>query len=88
VAVAVAATRPELASEPQAAQALVGTGGAGDVVQVQRREDGGSWVTVAVALVREDGTWRAAVEAVPAEYRVYVASSGTGETPTLDVLAP
>jgi SpoIID/LytB domain protein len=75
----VTAAAPELA----VAQELVGTGGPGDVVQVQRRVDGGSWVTVAVALVHGDGTWRAAVEPVRGEYRVYVGSSVAGVEPTL-----
>ncbi len=82
----VAVARTAAPSELQAVQTLAGTGGAGDVLQVQRREGGDSWVTVAVALVHEDGTWRAAVAALPGEYRVYVSRSSTGETPTLGVL--
>ncbi len=58
-----------------------GRAGAGDVVQVQRRVDDGSWVTVAVALAHEDGTWRASVELAPGEYRAYTASASGVETP-------
>jgi hypothetical protein len=53
-------------------------------VQVQRRVDGGSWVTVAVALAGADGAWRASVVLVPGEYRAYTASaSGVEAAPTL-----
>jgi stage II sporulation protein D len=56
----------------------------GGVVQVQRRVDGGSWVTVAVALAGADGAWRASVVLVPGEYRAYTASaSGVEAAPTL-----
>jgi hypothetical protein len=58
------------------------------VVQVQRRTADGRWVTTTVALVHEDGTWRALFELSPGEYRAYVSSGGQVETsPTLTVVA-
>jgi hypothetical protein len=71
-------------TESQSAGAVTGTAAAGDVVQVQRRVDGGFWVTVAVALAGDDGTWRAALDLAPGEYRAYTASAtGVGTRPTL-----
>jgi len=57
-------------------------------VQVQRRTSTGSWVTVAIALTREDGTWRALLDLSTGVYRAYVASGGVaGTSPTLTVVA-
>ncbi len=70
------------------ASALSGIANPGDVVQVQRRGPGGSWGTVAVAVAREDGTWRATLDVSSGEYRAYVASSGhVGTSPALTVVA-
>ena len=70
------------------ADALTGVAAPGVPVQVQRRGPGGDWVTVAVALAREDGTWRASLTLVPGTYRVYVASGREiGTSPELTVIA-
>jgi stage II sporulation protein D len=72
----------------QGADALSGVAAPGEPVQVQRRGPGGDWVTVAVALANEDGTWRTTLRVVPGTYRVYVASgSAVGTSPELTVLA-
>ncbi len=72
----------------QGAEALSGVAAPGEPVQVQRRGPGGDWVTVAVALAREDGTWRAALEVVAGTYRAYVASgSAVGTSPELTFVA-
>ena len=84
VRVTSASSRIASAEEPQAAGAVTGRASPGEVVQVQRRVDGGSWVTVAVALAGEDGTWRASLVLAPGEYRAYTASpAGVGVRPTL-----
>jgi hypothetical protein len=63
---------------------VTGTAAPGEVVQVQRRVDGGFWVTVAVAVARDDGTWQASLVLSPGEYRAYTASAtGVGTRPTL-----
>ena len=60
----------------QSASALSGTATPGDVVQVQRRESNGDWVTVAAARSDESGTWEAVFGVVPGEYRAYTDSTG------------
>ena len=60
----------------QSSRALSGTSEPGESVQVQRLGAKGAWVTVAVALADEDGTWRAALHVVPGRYRAYVSSGG------------
>jgi len=71
-----------------AAGSLSGVASTGEVVQVQRRTSTGSWVTVAIALTREDGTWRALLDLSTGVYRAYVASGGVaGTSPTLTVVA-
>ena len=71
----------------QSASALAGTATPGDVVQVQRRAAAG-WVTIGIALAREDGSWRAMLDVTSGEYRAYVASRGhVGTSPTLTVVA-
>lgn len=71
----------------QSAGALTGSATPGDVVQIQRRGPEENWVTIAVALAHEDGSWRAMLHVAPGEYRVYVASSGhVGTSPTLTVV--
>jgi stage II sporulation protein D len=73
---------PEAGTE--VAETAGGLAAPGEVVQVQRRVDGGSWVTVAVAVAREDGTWRTTVALTPGEYRAYTASAaGVDIAPTL-----
>ena len=62
--------------------------GPGEAVQVQRLEAGGNWVTVSVALAREDGTWRAAFAVAPGTYRAYVSLGGiVGTSPELTLVA-
>ena len=43
----------------------MGTALSGEAVQVQRRVDGDSWMTVATATAGEDGTWRTTVCLTP-----------------------
>jgi stage II sporulation protein D len=72
----------------EGADAFAGVAAAGEPVQVQRRGQGGDWVTVAVALTREDGTWRTSLTLVPGTYRVYAASGGEiGTSPELTVVS-
>jgi len=72
----------------QSAGALTGIATPGDVVQVQRPTSNGGWVTIAVALAGEDGTWRALLDVDEGMYRAYVASAGHVRTsPTLTVLS-
>lgn len=72
----------------QSSRALSGTSEPGESVQVQRLGAKGAWVTVAVALADEDGTWRAALHVVPGRYRAYVSSGGAvGTSPELAVVA-
>ena len=79
--------RPRFAAS-QSAEALSGVAAPGEPVQVQRRGEDGDWVTVAVALAREDGSWRAALEVVPGTYRVYVAAGdAVGTSPELTLVA-
>lgn len=89
VRVTVTASSSRVASaqtESQAAGEVTGTAAPGEVVQVQRRVDGGFWVTVAVALARDDGTWQASLVLSPGEYRAYTASAtGVGTRPTLSL---
>lgn len=91
VKVAVTASSSRVAStqaETPAAGTVTGTAAPGEVVQVQRRIDGGYWVTVSVALARHDGTWQASVVLSPGEYRAYTASAaGVGTRPTLALAA-
>ena len=87
VKVTVTAASSRVAStvaEPESAGTATGGAAPGEVVQVQRRVDGGSWVTVAVAIAQADGTWRASLALEPGEYRAYTASAaGVGTRPTL-----
>lgn len=77
--------RPRFAAT-QTGAALSGVAAAGEAVQVQRRTEDGSWVTVAFALAHEDGTWRAPFAVAPGTYRAYVASGGDiGTSPELTV---
>jgi hypothetical protein len=72
----------------QTAQALTGVAAPGEAVQVQRQATDGDWVTVAVALARSDGTWRAALSVAPGTYRAYVALGGVvGTSPELTLVA-
>jgi stage II sporulation protein D len=71
----------------QSAGALRGTATPGDVVQIQRPAATGDWVTTAVALAHEDGTWRTMLALERGEYRAYVASAGGVRTsPALTVV--
>jgi stage II sporulation protein D len=88
VRVTVSSSSSGVASAVTASGTATGTAAPGDVVQVQRRVDGGSWVTVAVAFAHADGSWRASVSLSPGEYRAYTASaSGAGTRPTLSLAA-
>ena len=70
------------------AQALAGVAAPGEAVQVQRLGPDGDWVTVAMALTRPDGTWRAGFQVVPGTYRAYVALGGVvGTSPELTLVA-
>jgi stage II sporulation protein D len=72
----------------QSAGALTGTATPGDVVQIQRPASNGHWVTTAVALAHEDGTWKTMLDVVPGEYRAYVAARGSVRTsPALTFVA-
>ncbi len=71
----------------QSASALSGTATPDDVVQVQRREPNGNWVTVAAARTDEGGTWEAVFGVVPGEYRAYTDSTGeAGASPPLTIV--
>ena len=88
VRVSVTASSPRLtASAVEAAdlEFAMGTALSGEAVQVQRRVDGDSWMTVATATAGEDGTWRTTVCLTPGAYRaVTVSESGVQTTaPTL-----
>jgi stage II sporulation protein D len=72
----------------QTALALTGVASPGDAVQLQRQGADGDWVTVAVSLAREDGSWRATFAGAPGTYRAYVASAGDVATsPELTVVS-
>ena len=69
---------------PDGVETAMGTAAPGDAVQVQRRVDGDSWMTVATATAGEDGTWRTIVCLTPGAYRaVTVSDSGVQTAPTL-----
>jgi stage II sporulation protein D len=71
----------------QSASALSGAATPGDVVQVQRRESNGDWVTVAAARADEAGTWQAVFGVLPGVYRAYTDSTGdVGASPTLTIV--
>jgi stage II sporulation protein D len=88
-----ASVRVTVASQPrfaaaEAARALTGVASPGDAVQLQRQEPGRDWVTVAVSLAREDGSWRATFAGAPGIYRAYVASpGGVATSPELTVVS-
>ena len=87
VKVSVTASSPRLTAAAVEAGDLefaLGTAGSGEVVQVQRRVDGDSWMTVATATAGEDGTWRTIVCLTPGAYRaVTLSESGVQTAPTL-----
>ncbi len=71
----------------QSASALSGAATAGDLVQVQRREPSGEWVTVAAARADEAGTWEAAFGVLPGVYRATTGSGGeSGTSPALTIV--
>jgi stage II sporulation protein D len=88
-----AAVRVAVGSQPrfaaaQTASSLTGVASPGDAVQLQRQEPGGDWVTVAVSLAREDGSWRATFAGAPGTYRAYVASAaGVATSPELTIVS-
>ena len=72
------------AEETGALEFAMGTAAPGEAVQVQRRVEGDSWMTVATATAGEDGTWRTIVCLTPGAYRaVTVSASGVQTAPTL-----
>ena len=83
----VTASASGVAAAPAASDGVetaMGTAAPGDAVQVQRRVDGDSWMTVATATAGEDGTWRTIVCLTPGAYRaVTVSDSGVQTAPTL-----
>jgi stage II sporulation protein D len=87
VKVAVTASSPRLTASAVEAgdfEFAMGTAGSGEAVQVQRRVDGDSWMTVATATAGEDGTWRTIVCLTPGAYRaVTVSALGVQTAPTL-----
>jgi SpoIID/LytB domain protein len=93
-AAATAPVRVGVVSQPRftasrSAQALTGVASPGEAVQVQRLGARGDWVTVAVALARADGTWRAGFPVAPGTYRAYVGLAGiVGTSPELTLVAP
>ena len=85
---ATGAVRVRVAPQPRFSRAgedsLAGVAAPGAPVQVQRRLESGGWVTVAVALAHEDGTWRTTLRVEPGSYRAYVASGdAVGTSPEL-----
>ena len=87
VKVTVTPTAARLAApavEPGELDFAMGTAAPGDAVQVQRRVEGESWMTVATATAGEDGAWRTTVCLTPGAYRaVAVSASGVQTAPTL-----
>jgi len=72
------------AGETGALEFAMGTATPGEAVQVQRRAEGDSWMTVATAIAGEDGAWRTTVCLTPGAYRaVTVSASGVSIAPTL-----
>ena len=87
-AVRVVVERAPRFTSGQSAGALTGTATPGDVVQVQRRTSNGGWVTTALALAQDDGSWKTMLELAAGDYRAYVASDGhVGTSPVLTVVA-
>jgi stage II sporulation protein D len=87
-AVRVVVERAPRFTSAQRADVLTGTATPGDVVQVQRRTSNGGWVTTAIAIAQDDGSWKTMLELAAGDYRAYVAADGhVGTSPVLTVVA-